>query len=241
MHGLVARNLLRLFEAGRGRNPLEQGLLLLRQAWPEAGTDLCRELPMAERDRLLVALRRATFGSTARIAAVCPECGTELETPFDLDRLLATPAPDPFAVHPVTVDGRELRFRLPSTADLEAVLGLAPEQARRRLVERTLVDGDPVDGDQSPAVSEATVAAVTAAWEAADPLVEVLLTLDCVDCGASFEEVFDVVTFFTAEIEACAKRLLLDIHTLASAYGWTEPEILAVGPERRRLYVEMAS
>jgi hypothetical protein len=32
---------------------------------------------------------------------------------------------------------------------------------------------------------------------------------------------------------------MLDVHTLASAYGWSESEILSLNPARREFYLEM--
>jgi hypothetical protein len=32
---------------------------------------------------------------------------------------------------------------------------------------------------------------------------------------------------------------LLEVHALASHYGWTEPDVLALPPARRRAYLEM--
>ena len=40
-------------------------------------------------------------------------------------------------------------------------------------------------------------------------------------------------------MEAHARRLLLDVHQLASAYGWSEMEILSLSATRRNAYLEM--
>jgi hypothetical protein len=42
-----------------------------------------------------------------------------------------------------------------------------------------------------------------------------------------------------AEIEVRAKRLLLEVHLLATAYGWSEAEILSLNAQRREFYLEM--
>jgi hypothetical protein len=73
-----------------------------------------------------------------------------------------------------------------------------------------------------------------------DPLAETRLTLHCVKCGNEWEETFDIVVFVWAEIEARARRLLTEVNTLASAYGWTEAEILSLTANRRARYVQMA-
>jgi hypothetical protein len=41
-------------------------------------------------------------------------------------------------------------------------------------------------------------------------------------------------------MDARARALLAEVHSLARAYGWTEPEILALSPQRRAAYLEMA-
>ena len=73
----------------------------------------------------------------------------------------------------------------------------------------------------------------------ADPLAETRLTLHCPKCEYDWEATLDIVAFVWAEIEARARRLLLEIHTLASAYGWSETQILALSENRRARYVEM--
>jgi hypothetical protein len=73
----------------------------------------------------------------------------------------------------------------------------------------------------------------------ADPLAEMRLTLHCPSCENDWEETLDIVTFLWAEIAARARRLLLEIHALASAYGWTETEILSLSENRRARYIEM--
>jgi hypothetical protein len=88
--------------------------------------------------------------------------------------------------------------------------------------------------------SEEEIEAVGERMAAADPLAEILLRFDCPSCGASFDESLDLTSFLWAEMEGRAKRMLLEVHTLASAYGWSEAEILSLSPARREVYLEMA-
>jgi len=74
---------------------------------------------------------------------------------------------------------------------------------------------------------------------AADPLAEILLHFDCPACNEPFDESLDLTSFIWAEIERKAQSLLGDVHTLASAYGWSEPEILNLTPGRRAAYIAM--
>ena len=51
----------------------------------------------------------------------------------------------------------------------------------------------------------------------------------------------DVPAFVWAEVDAWTRRLLVEVHSLAAAYGWNEHEILALSPVRRLSYLELAS
>jgi hypothetical protein len=73
----------------------------------------------------------------------------------------------------------------------------------------------------------------------ADPQAEVRIALSCPGCSNQWSSVFDIVAFLWGEIEDWAQRLLLEVHALASAYGWSERDIVAMGPRRRRFYLEM--
>jgi hypothetical protein len=73
----------------------------------------------------------------------------------------------------------------------------------------------------------------------ADPLAEIQIALGCPTCANQYTEAIEIASFLWAEIEACAKRLLWEVHALATAYGWTEPDVLALSPARRALYLEM--
>ncbi|MGA9994024.1 MAG: hypothetical protein WBP93_01360, partial [Pyrinomonadaceae bacterium] len=73
-----------------------------------------------------------------------------------------------------------------------------------------------------------------------DPQADVRLALICASCAKSWEEIFDINSFFWTEISAWAKRILADVHTLARAYGWRERDILELSAWRREFYLSMA-
>jgi hypothetical protein len=73
----------------------------------------------------------------------------------------------------------------------------------------------------------------------ADPQADIELALACPACGQVSRHEFDVLAFFWSELQAWARNLLLEVHALAQAYGWTEPQVLALSPRRRRLYLEI--
>ncbi len=73
----------------------------------------------------------------------------------------------------------------------------------------------------------------------ADPLADARLALSCPACGRPWEAAFDVVAFLWGELDAWARRTFAEVHALASAYGWREADVLALSPERRRIYLDL--
>jgi hypothetical protein len=88
-------------------------------------------------------------------------------------------------------------------------------------------------------VAAALESEMTATIAAADPLAEIVLELECPDCGAAWSAPFDIVRFLWSEVEAWVMRILDEVHVLASRYGWSEAEILALSPQRRQHYREL--
>jgi hypothetical protein len=158
----------------------------------------------------------------------CPECGEKIELSLNCSDLHSAAESEPPPELAVQSNEREMRFRLPTSADLVAVG--SPEE----LLERCLLSG----GNH---LTEDVVAVAGEKMSSADSMADVHLALNCPSCGHKWEAPFDIVAFLWREISATARRLLREVHTLASAYGWTESEILALSAARRGLYVEMIS
>jgi hypothetical protein len=75
--------------------------------------------------------------------------------------------------------------------------------------------------------------------EAADPAAELTISMACPACEAVFGEPLDLAAFCWAEVEARAPRLLAEVDALASRYGWSEAEILALSRVRRDAYLAL--
>lgn len=225
MRTLTQADVLALWETGRSLHPLDQGVLAVQAAFPDAQESVA-DWPLGRRNRALAELRLAAFGAALRGWTACRECGEQLE--FEMDgRALAegeTPASE------IEVQGQ--RYRLPSTRDLAAVAGETDATAAaRRLLQRCCANGEGMEWD------EAEIDAVGERMAAADPLAEIRLSFACPVCAAQFDEALDLAGFLWAEMEGRAKRLLLEVHELARAYGWSEREILALNPARREFYL----
>ena len=222
--------MLDLWERGFGLSPVERGLLLLKAAFPDQPREALAALPLGERDARLAALSCRMFGSRAEALAECPACGERLEVPLDLPGLYRDP-PGAGAGE-IDAHGRRIRFRVPDSADLLAVAGMEPDAARDALLARCTGSSD--------SFPEPVRGALEQAMEEADPRANVILSLHCPACGHAWRELFDLVDFLWREMEGWARRILAEVHTLARAYGWSERDILAMSPWRRRFYMEFA-
>jgi hypothetical protein len=210
MRMLTQSDLLPLWEAGRSLHPLDQGILALTAAFPEAGMPVA-DWPLGRRNAALAQLRAALFAGPLRGWTACPGCAERLE--FDLDAGL-----------------------LPTTRDLAAVARLDPAQdPARALLDRCCLDVP----SPARAWQEQDLEAIGELMSAADPLSDVSLSFRCPACDLLFEESLDLPAHLWMEIEARVRRLLTEVHRLALAYGWSEREILALSPARRAVYLGM--
>jgi hypothetical protein len=107
---------------------------------------------------------------------------------------------------------------------------------------RALRHGEPVDADALPELlPERVERRIAEAAAEADPTADVRLTVACPECGDATPAELDITSYLWTELDTWARDLMLDVHLLATAYGWSEPEILALSPLRRRYYLELCA
>ncbi len=243
MRALTATELLSVWENGGAMSAPRRALLLLGAAAPETTPEMLGRLSVGQRDDLLLQLRASAFGPRLEAKADCPHCGEKLEMSFGTDDLRPPPAAAPSAALALEFAGHSLTFRLPSSFDLvELTAERDLVEAEAELLRRCVLSARAGGRDLAPGeLPEPVVAALAARLAEADPQADVRLALTCPACDQRWEESFDIVSFFWREIEAWAARMLREVHTLASAYGWSEADIVALSPTRRRLYLELAT
>lgn len=238
--------LLRIWEYGQGRHPLDQAMRILAEAFPEVAADTLATLSIGQRDAYLLEVYKSTFGGRLNALVDCPQCRETLELPLRIDDLRVAPEVEANGdVDCLHADGYAVRCRLPTSVDLAAVVrqadGLADLAAARAvLLQRCVLeaahDGHAVAVADLP---DPIITALGAHLEACDPQAEVQLHLTCPACDHHWRALCDIVTFFWARVHSQAKALLRDVHTLAQAYGWHEADILAMSEVRRQCYLEM--
>ena len=212
---MTSSEILAAWESGARRVPLDRALAILRASCASECDPA--DLPLAERDRLLLELRAATFGSMLPVRATCPDCNADMEADLDA-RAIAAMLPR---------DSGSESVRAMTSRDLAAVTQ-APCGDIMALLRKRLASKEKADPDALDAAIESEAAAS-----------EVLAELICAACGGRWSEFLDVPACIWLEVERAAAGILSDIGRLAAAFGWTEGEVLALRPERRCAYLAM--
>ena len=198
------------------------------------GWDLARRL------QALLAVTVATRGARYVVTAHCNagDCGEPMDLPLDL-RDFAAPAASP-AIECRPADGPLLTLRLPRGDDQRRWLaGIDDPSAGAPVMAADLVER--VDGVPTPAgwqPEPGWLADIEQALEQADPLTALVLETACPSCGEAVRVALDLESHLLALLAGEQPRLLEEIHRLASAYHWSEADIVALPATRRRAYLD---
>ncbi|HEV7518235.1 MAG TPA: phage baseplate protein [Thermoanaerobaculia bacterium] len=242
MRALPAWELLEVWDRGTDQAPAERALALLAGACPEVPQEDLAGWSIGRRDGLLLDLRERTFGPDLVSVASCPGCGERLETAFRVVDIRVEPPAAGSGPFELTADGWTVRFRLPNSLDLAALTPSASTagDGRELLLGRCALavehEGRPASAAELP---EEVVRALAERMEQLDPQADVRIALGCPACGRRWASVFDILEFFWSEIAAWAERTLCEVHLLAAAYGWREPDVLALSARRRQAYLRL--
>lgn len=230
MRSLSNSQLLDLWENGAELHPLDRGLLALSLAHPDEAAEAPADWTLGRRNRALLELHARLFGERLQAWSACTACAEKMEISLHCKELIEDSTTEEI------VNFGKSRFRLLTTRDLaEAARQPDIDSAALCLLRRCALDLADVESWSREEIEQ-----LGEQLAAADPLAEIRVALVCPACQAESTETIDLTTFLWTEIEARAKALLWDIHIIASAYGWTQDEILKLSPARRTHYVEMA-
>jgi hypothetical protein len=198
--------------------------LLRRLARQSDGSPLVIDtLTVSQIDRLLAALYRTLYDDRAECRLRCKGCGEGYEFTLLLSDLIAAQhreavgSPDADGCWALP-DGR--RVRAPTLADMAAAAG--PEA----LLARVVVAGDPCREPD----------AVTDFLERAAPVLSLDLDAACPHCSRREAVRFDLAHYLSARLASERPFLIRETHLIASRYGWSLPEIMALGRADRRAF-----
>jgi hypothetical protein len=258
---LSAAELLAAWDRGCQERPPYRPLTLLAAAC-DLPVESLANARIGRTDALLLLLHERTFGPWLDGLTTCPACADELHVEVAVGDLVV---PDPVLLpvaerawitavesRQVASGGYELEIRAPNGHDAAAAAaaadaaesaagaGIRRAAARAALLDRCVVARDH-EGTLVPATDLPAEVVDTAVvcMAGTDPQADVRLAVTCPTCGTSWEVPVDPGSFLWSEVEAWARRTMLEVHQLAAAYGWSEAEVLTLGPRRRQAYLEL--
>jgi hypothetical protein len=244
MRALTNAEILEVWERGWQAMPAQRAVLLLATASSEIAPGEIADYSVGRRDARLLRLRGLMFGPKVVSLTHCPKCGASVELEFNVDDFSAPALPaESVSDSTIVVDDYEVSFRLPNSLDQIAIAKTPDtDEARRTLLSRCVKSARREGAEVLPELlPQPVMTAMTGRMAELDPLASVFLAVNCPDCQCQWQSLFDVCDFFWRELSSYARRLLQEVHLLASAYGWSEGEILSLSSGRRRLYLEMVS
>jgi len=233
---------LRIWEHGQGQHPLDRLITILQANSPDRSRQELADLTIGQRDKQLLAFREVHFGRLLQAYGVCPACEERWEFALHTEHLRQGETQRPPQQEFILADGDfEVRYRLPTSRDLAASatredLGAAQELILTQCLLAATHKGDSVSLDDLP---PEFVSRLIEDMGQNDPQADASLAMQCPACHQTWEMIFDIGLFVWNDLVMKAKRLLWEVHILASAYGWSEAEILTLTPARRRAYLDL--
>jgi hypothetical protein len=188
-------------------------------------------------DVAVAELRRALFGADVEMVVQCPACDMRFDLPLRLDELeTSREAPERILIEEGEFSAELI---MPQVDDLEALVvppddAALAEELFSRCVARAEQGGREIGTQELPAsfrrLASDALTALGAEGLTAD--------LSCSACGHDWRAPIDVVGALLRDIDLWTLARLEEVHRLALVYHWSEGEILALSPQRRRYYLE---
>jgi len=236
MARLTDAQLLAIWEAGVRQSPVERALTILAAAHQRPVAELAA-LTIGERDALLIDVHEQTFGGALDAVVVCPACGTALECVFHTTEIRYPKPLGPTAA--IAIGAVEVLMRPPTSADLLRALSADHEEPAVALARACLVA--PCEPHDLLLRSADFLRQAGDRLAALDPQSDIVIDCRCESCGEQPSVIFDIGAYLWAAIRDRARGLLIAVHDLASRFGWSEADILAMSETRRLAYQDLLS
>ena len=203
--------------------------------------DEVRRLTPLDRDLLVIAVDRRTFGDLRYQTMRCPlpECKARMDIELDLSTPTA-PEVAPNQERALSLaDGRQLRVRLPTAGDQEALYTVAAEARAAALVRRCAVPGVSGGSPEIESIEPRELLKIALAIGEATPRLDLALDLECPKCGVAFQHTYEPVRGLLGQLQGGRAGLLAEVHALALHYHWSHAEILGLPRSLRREYLAL--
>jgi hypothetical protein len=224
-----AASLLASWEAGARAPAAVRGAAVLATLHP--GGEAVLDLPLPEVAALAAGCLVELFGDDIEGVVECDTCGRMLEVRVGLVDLFGGPPTDGRAGR------RSSRFAVRSPTPRDIAAAGIDDDARIVLI-RSCVTVD--EGEVDPAaLSPADLDEIDAAVESLAGPALPLIRATCPDCGDIAAAALDAPDLLWRHVETLAAALLRDVARLATAFGWREPDVLALSAHRRSAYLAL--
>lgn len=200
-------------------------------------TDVISRLTVADRQYLMLRLAALLNGEQMWLEVDCGHC----VQPFDIELqrcdLPVKPAGDSFPEVTLHMENWEIKARVPTGQDQEAISQCEEGEALRTLLQHCIcsVNGEPPHADFSRLLTEAEIKVIDEALDEVAPAVCDRLQVTCPECNTEQNALLD----HYANIGLNEYFFYDEIHTLASHYHWSEGEILDLPRSQRRRYLQL--
>ncbi|MFT6557695.1 hypothetical protein [Sneathiella sp.] len=237
-------DLVMLKEAGEGRSDLDRAQLLLAWGYPEYSWSELANLPLGERDRLLLELRRTFFGPDLTLSTTCTNCQAKNEFAVAIPEIVSAQIQRTKTEMSLTMGNWALHVRPLSALDLSEVPdSMAEEDVRHYMATKclVLVHNDQGENQEIMALSQRHpdwIDQLSDFLALEDPLYAVAFKLTCPDCGSVWQAFLEITQILWQEMTVEHDLMLKEIHLLAQHYGWCETDIIALSSVRRRAYAQ---
>lgn len=192
-------------------------------------TERVHGLAVGDRQFLMRQFARALGRDTVWLAPECTACGARFDVRIEQSGLPVKPAAPSFPHTFADTSWGRCRLRVPTGADQEAVLSIQDDAAAVRALARRCILTPAPAGE----IDDADVALIERAVEAVAPEVATLAETECPECHHANRVEIDPYQCLADD----GGTLWDDVHQLATAYHWSEREILGLSRARRETYL----
>jgi hypothetical protein len=228
------------FQTGDRAELVTQLLARCRQETLADAEAACWQLSLTARIAGLASIVRLTQQVGSRLTdamplqAECVRCDEAFEIELSLVAIceLGHEAERTPVIEIELEDAQAIVLRRPTGAD-QRRWQAEPEATDASMLADLLVSAPPLES-----LSE-QLTRIAAAMQTADLLTAFQVSYVCPQCSHADDLALDLEGALLTRLQTQAQLLTLDVHRLASRYGWSEAQILELPPHRRAAYLRL--
>lgn len=190
-------------------------------------------LSVPDRRYLMIRLAEMLGMSSSWSSHGCAQCGAPFDFVLDLAQLPVVPAGRAYSRISVQTGAGPLRLRVPTGADQLRIAAIRDDDEALCTVAAFCIA--PQGDGPAPKLSPADIEAIDAAVEDAAPKIPWAIDAACPECGTGNVIPIDV----SAWLGRLAGGPTVDVHEIATAYGWSERDILSLTRAKRQRYLAL--